>query len=57
MSELAQSFPWSRNEAELVQELQAGSDAAFDWLVSYYHANVYNLAYGILSDAASTLLT
>src|SRR5580692_8903203 len=52
MSELAQSFPWSRNEAELVQELQAGSDAAFDWLVSYYHANVYNLAYGILSDAA-----
>jgi RNA polymerase sigma-70 factor, ECF subfamily len=52
MSELAQSLPWSRNEAELVQELQAGSDAAFDWLVSYYHANVYNLAYGILSDAA-----
>ena len=52
MSELAQSLPWSRNEAELVQELQAGSDAAFDWLVSYYHANVYNLAFGILADAA-----
>jgi len=52
MSELAQSLPWSRDEAELVQELQAGSDAAFDWLVTYYHGNVYNLAYGILNDAA-----
>jgi RNA polymerase sigma-70 factor (ECF subfamily) len=52
MSELAQGLPWSRDEAELVQELQAGSDAAFDWLVTYYHGNVYNLAYGILSDAA-----
>jgi RNA polymerase sigma-70 factor, ECF subfamily len=52
MSELAQSLPWVRNEAEFVTELQAGSDAAFDWLVTYYHASVYNLAYGILSDAA-----
>ena len=33
-------------------ELQAGSDAAFDYLVTYYHANVYNLVYGILSDGA-----
>jgi RNA polymerase sigma-70 factor (ECF subfamily) len=32
--------------------LQAGSDTAFDWLVTYYHASIYNLAYGILSDAA-----
>ncbi|HXW18125.1 MAG TPA: sigma-70 family RNA polymerase sigma factor, partial [Candidatus Acidoferrales bacterium] len=31
---------------------QAGSDAAFEWLVTYYHASVYNLIYGILSDAA-----
>jgi RNA polymerase sigma-70 factor (ECF subfamily) len=52
MSELAQSLPWARDEAEFVNELQAGSDAAFDWLVTYYHASVYNLAYGILSDAA-----
>lgn len=52
MSELAQSLPWVRNEAEFVSELQAGSDAAFDWLVTYYHASVYNLAYGILSDPA-----
>jgi RNA polymerase sigma-70 factor, ECF subfamily len=51
MSDLAQSFPWARDEAELVTELQAGSDAAFDWLVTYYHAGVYNLAYAMLSDA------
>lgn len=52
MSDLAQILPWGRNEAELVTELQAGSDAAFDWLVTYYHAGVFNLAYGILSDRA-----
>lgn len=52
MSNLAQSLTWGRDEAELVTELQSGSDAAFDWLVMYYHAGVYNLAYGILSDAA-----
>ncbi len=52
MSELARSLPWSRDEAQLVTELQAGSDAAFDYLVTYYHAGVYNLVYGILADAA-----
>lgn len=52
MSELAQVLPWGQNEAELVTELQAGSDAAFDWLVTHYHAAVYNLIYGILSDPA-----
>lgn len=52
MAELAQSLPWGRDEAELVTELQAGSDSAFDYLVTHYHASVYNLVYGILSDAA-----
>jgi RNA polymerase sigma-70 factor (ECF subfamily) len=52
MAELAQSLPWGRDEAELVTELQAGSDSAFDYLVTYYHATVYNLVYGILSDSA-----
>jgi RNA polymerase sigma-70 factor, ECF subfamily len=54
MSDLAQSLPWGRDEAELVTELQAGSDAAFDWLVTYYHAGVFNLVYGILADPADT---
>src|ERR1700757_4413053 len=52
MSDLAQSLSWGRDEADLVHELQAGSDAAFDYLVTYYHAGVYNLVYGILSDSA-----
>lgn len=52
MSDLAQSLDWGRDEAELVIELQAGSDAAFEWLVTYFHAPVYNLVYGILADAA-----
>src|SRR5580698_1416492 len=52
MSNFVPSLSWGRDEAELVTELQAGSDAAFDWLVTYYHQGVYNLAYGILSDAA-----
>jgi RNA polymerase sigma-70 factor, ECF subfamily len=52
MSDLAQSFSWARDEGELVTELQAGSDAAFDWLVTYYHAGVYNLAYGMVSDVS-----
>ena len=52
MSNLAQTLSWGRDEAELVTELQAGSEAAFDWLVTYYHAGVYNLVYGILSDPA-----
>jgi RNA polymerase sigma-70 factor, ECF subfamily len=52
MSDLAQSLPWGRDESELVTELQAGSDAAFDWLVTHYHAGVFNLVYGILADPA-----
>jgi RNA polymerase sigma-70 factor (ECF subfamily) len=52
MAELAHSLPWGRDEAELVTELQAGSDSAFDYLVTYYHATVYNLVYGILADSA-----
>jgi RNA polymerase sigma-70 factor, ECF subfamily len=52
MSDLARVLPWGQDEAELVTELQAGSDSAFDWLVTHYHAAVYNLVYGILSDAA-----
>ncbi len=52
MSDLVQTISWGRDEAELVTELQSGSEAAFDWLVTYYHTGVYNLVYGILSDSA-----
>jgi len=52
MSELAQGLSWGRDEAALVTGLQAGSDEAFDYLVTYYHSSVHNLVYGILGDKA-----
>ncbi len=52
MSELAQGLTWGRDEAALVTGLQAGSDEAFDYLVTYYHGSVHNLVYGILGDPA-----
>ncbi len=52
MGELAQALAWGRDEAEFVTELQTGSATAFDWLVTHYHAPVYNLVYSILGDAA-----
>jgi RNA polymerase sigma-70 factor, ECF subfamily len=52
MSDLAQTLSWIQDETRLVSELQSGSDTAFDWLVTYYHASVYNVSYGILADRA-----
>lgn len=52
MSDLAQTLSWIQDETRLVSELQSGSDTAFDWLVTYYHASVYNVIYGVLSDRA-----
>ncbi len=52
MSDLARVLPWAQDEAELVTELQCGSDAAFDWLVTHYHAPVYSLIFGVIGDSA-----
>lgn len=52
MAELASALPWGQNETAFVADLQAGSEEAFDWLVTHYQAPVFNLAYGILGDAA-----
>jgi RNA polymerase sigma-70 factor, ECF subfamily len=55
VSDWATALAWGRNESELVNELQAGSETAFDWLVTYYHGPVYNLILSMLgnvSDAA-----
>ncbi|GAC1663410.1 MAG: hypothetical protein NVS9B4_18130 [Candidatus Acidiferrum sp.] len=51
MSDWASALSWG-NEAELVGELQAGSETAFDWLVTHYHVPVYNLILGILGEAS-----
>ncbi|MGA2095726.1 MAG: sigma-70 family RNA polymerase sigma factor [Candidatus Acidiferrum sp.] len=52
MSEWAGALSWGRDEAELVSELQAGSETAFDWLVTHYHAPVYNLILSMLGDTS-----
>ncbi len=52
MSEWASALPWAQDESELVTELQSGSEAAFDWLVTHYHGPVYNLALGMLGDVS-----
>lgn len=54
MSDWASALSWGRDEAELVTELQAGSETAFDWLVNHYHGPVYNLILGMLGDAADS---
>ena len=51
MSDLAHVLPWSRDEAELVTELQGGSGAAFDWLVTHYSGPVYSLVAGMVSES------
>jgi RNA polymerase sigma-70 factor, ECF subfamily len=50
VSDWASALSWGRDESELVSELQAGSEAAFDVLVTHYHAPVYNLILGMLAD-------
>src|SRR5258708_2684185 len=52
VSDWASALSWGRDETELVHELQAGSETAFDWLVTHYHAPVYNLILSMLGDTS-----
>jgi len=52
VSDWASALSWGRDESQLVGELQAGSESAFDWLVTHYHAAVFNLILGMLGDAS-----
>src|SRR5256885_5188917 len=52
VSDWASALSWGRDEADLVHELQAGSEAAFDWLVTHYQGRVYNLIRGMLGDTS-----
>ena len=57
LSELASAIGVRTEEASVVAELQAGSEAAFEWLIASYNQPVYSLVYRILddpSDAADT---
>jgi len=52
VSDLAQVLSWPQGEAELVAELQGGSESAFDWLVTHYHGPVFSLVVGMIADPA-----
>jgi RNA polymerase sigma-70 factor (ECF subfamily) len=52
VSDWASVLSFTGDEAELVTELQSGSETAFDWLVTHYHGPVYNLILGMLGDTA-----
>src|SRR3954469_3596342 len=39
-------------ESALIQELKAGSEDAYAWLVGEFHQPVYSLVYRIVADAA-----
>jgi RNA polymerase sigma-70 factor (ECF subfamily) len=52
VSDWASALAWGRDERDLVTELQAGSETAFDWLVTHYHGPVYSLILGMLGDTA-----
>ena len=52
VSDWASALSWGRDESELVNELQAGSETAFDWLVTHYHGPVYNLILSMLGDTS-----
>ncbi|MGH9580813.1 MAG: sigma-70 family RNA polymerase sigma factor, partial [Terriglobales bacterium] len=52
VADLARVFPWGQDECEFVAELQAGSESAFDYLVTHYHALVYNVLFGMLGNSA-----
>src|SRR5258708_1031955 len=52
VSDWASALSWGGDESELVNELQAGSETAFDWLVTHYHGPVYNLILSMLGDVS-----
>jgi len=52
VSDWASALSWGGDESELVTELQAGSETAFDWLVTHYHGPVYNLILSMLGDVS-----
>jgi RNA polymerase sigma-70 factor (ECF subfamily) len=54
VSDWANALSWGSDESELVNELQAGSETAFDWLVTHYHGPVYNLILGMLGDTSDS---
>ena len=52
VSDWVGTLSWGHDEAGLITELQAGSESAYDWLVTHYHGPVYSLSLSMLGDTA-----
>src|SRR5437588_12704725 len=52
VSDLAGALGIRTEETALVDELKAGSEEAYAWLVQHYHQPVYSLVYRMLNDSA-----
>ncbi len=52
LGELAGAIGIRAQESALIQELKAGSEEAYAWLVGEFHQPVYGLVYRILTDPA-----
>ncbi len=52
MGNIASAIAVRAEEASIVEELKAGSDEAYNWLIAHYHQPIYSLVYRILTDPA-----
>lgn len=52
MGNLASAFTLQTQEAALVEELRAGSEEAFAWLIAHYHQPIYSLVARMVHDRA-----
>ncbi|MDR3739136.1 MAG: sigma-70 family RNA polymerase sigma factor [Terracidiphilus sp.] len=52
MGNLASAFTLQSEEAALVEELRAGSEEAFAWLIARYHQPIYSLLARTVQDRA-----
>jgi RNA polymerase sigma-70 factor, ECF subfamily len=49
---IASAIAVRAEEAYIVEELKAGSEEAYNWLITHYHQPIYSLVYRILTDPA-----
>jgi RNA polymerase sigma-70 factor (ECF subfamily) len=52
LGNIASAIGVRSEEASIVAELKAGSEEAYNWLVTHYHQPIYSLVYRILNDPA-----
>jgi RNA polymerase sigma-70 factor (ECF subfamily) len=52
MGNLASALTFQSQEAALIEELQAGSEEAFAWLIARYHQPIYSLLARAVQDRA-----